>query len=163
MASNVETNERRQQRLGRRREKETDGERQARFANNNAKKQSGYMRDHYDNRLARHRKYYRNRHCEVAIIEDIGQVIDDENPQRNPGWVKVIKVEIVTVVTIDTCKSCWNCNTNILDLNTALAVDLKCNAKMKLAKCANHSVANVILEDVKATCIKLQYLMKFES
>ena len=88
-------------------------------------------------------------HCKVATIEDIGQAINDENPQGNSGQAKVIKAEIVTVVTIDTYKSCRNCNTKIPDSNTALAVCHKCNAKMKLVKCANHSVANVILEDVE--------------
>jgi len=40
-------------------------------------------------------------------------------------------------------------NTKIPDSNTALAVCHKCNAKMKLAKCANQCVANVILEDME--------------
>ena len=38
-------------------------------------------------------------------------------------------------------------NTKIPDSNTALAVCHKCNAKMKLAKCANQYVAIVTLKD----------------
>jgi len=38
-------------------------------------------------------------------------------------------------------------NTKIQDSNTALAVCDKCNAKMKLAKCANQYVAIVTLKD----------------
>lgn len=84
---------------------------------------------------------------EVTLIEDIGQVIDDEIPQGNSGQAKVVKSETITVVNIDHYKSCTNCFAKVPHSDTLLVICPKCNAKMKLAKCPNHSMANVILED----------------
>lgn len=39
-------------------------------------------------------------HSKVAVIEDIGQVVDDEIPEGNQGRAKIGKAEVVTVVTI---------------------------------------------------------------
>jgi len=41
-------------------------------------------------------------------------------------------------------KGCRNCNAKVANTGTVCA---KCNTKMKLARCANESVANVLLED----------------
>ena len=90
--------------------------------------------------------------CEITMIQDIGQVIDSENPEGSSGRAKVIKAEIVTVITIDIYKSCSNCFAKVPPTESLLVVCQKCNAKMKLAKmklakCPHQSVANVILED----------------
>ena len=42
------------------------------------------------------------------IIQDIGQVIEDEVPQGISGQAKVVKLEIITVVNTDQHKSCPN-------------------------------------------------------
>ena len=86
----------------------------------------------------------------VMQIEDIGEVVsDNEVPIPNPtGSAKVVKAEVVTVVMIDSYKSCHNCNAKVSPQpNAVLATCDKCNSKMKIAKCADQSVANVILED----------------
>ena len=44
-------------------------------------------------------------HSKVAVIEDIGQVVDDEIPEVNQGSAKVVKAEVVTVVTIVNAKA----------------------------------------------------------
>lgn len=59
----------------------------------------------------------------------------------------MIIAEIVVVVSIDVYKSCRNCHTKIIDSGTLFAVCSKCGSKVKLSKCVNCSVANVILED----------------
>ena len=83
----------------------------------------------------------------MGKIENIGEIIDDELPEGNPGRAKVILAEIVVVVSIDVYKSCRNCSTKIIDSGTLFVVCSKCGSKMKLNKCVNCSVANIILED----------------
>ena len=58
----------------------------------------------------------------------------------------VVKLEISTIVNIDQCKSCPNCFAKVPYSDLILVICPKGNAKMKLAKCPNHSIANVILE-----------------
>ena len=84
--------------------------------------------------------------CSVEKIEDIGDVIDDANPEGDLGRAKVVKAEIVVVIGVTVYKSCRYCNGKVIDRNTAVGVCSKCNTKMKIARCGNHSVANVILE-----------------
>ena len=85
--------------------------------------------------------------CDIEEIEDIGEVIDDENAASQLGKAKVVKGEIVAVVSIDIYKGCRNCNAKMVDVNGPVGVCSKCNTKMKLARCTDHCVANVILED----------------
>ena len=40
--------------------------------------------------------------CNIAAIGDMGEVVDDEVPQKN-GQLKVIKAEVAGVMSIDTC------------------------------------------------------------
>jgi len=84
--------------------------------------------------------------CGVAKIKDIGEVVD-ELPEQNQGKAKVITAEIVVVVSIEVYKSCRNCSTKIIDSGSQFAVCSKCGSKVKLSKCNDCSVANVILED----------------
>ena len=70
-------------------------------------------------------------HCEIAKIKDIGEVVDDELPEGNPGRAKVITAEIVAVVTVDKYKSCRNCNTKIIDSDTPFAMCSVANVGQK--------------------------------
>ena len=68
MASNVETDERRQERLRRRRERETDEERQARLVRN-AKLSLHKANDSTSRyRLGRRREYYQNRSAALSSV-----------------------------------------------------------------------------------------------
>ena len=84
--------------------------------------------------------------CGVAKIEGIGEVLDDELPE-NQGKVKVVTTEVVVVVSVEVYKSCRNCSMKIIDSGSQFAVCTKCGSKVKLSKCGNSSIANVILED----------------
>ena len=86
--------------------------------------------------------------CDVGKIEDIGDVVDDQLlPEGNPARAKVIAAEIVTVVSVEVYRRCRNCSTKISESDTQFVVCSKCGSKVKFSKCANGSVANVILED----------------
>lgn len=47
------------------------------------------------------------------MIEDIGQVINDESPQGNSGHAKLVTAEIISIVNIDQYKSCHNCSAKL--------------------------------------------------
>ena len=86
--------------------------------------------------------------CGINQIEDVGDVIDDESAESGSGGAKVVKGDIVAVVSLDLYKGCRNCNAKVANTSTVFGVCTKCNTKMKLTRCANQSVANVILEDL---------------
>jgi len=87
--------------------------------------------------------------CHIVEIEDIGNVIDDETAESESGRAKVVKGDIVAVTSLDLYKGCRNCNAKVVDNNAnAMAVCSKCSTKMKVARCTNQKVANVILEGI---------------
>ena len=65
----------------------------------------------------------------------------------NQAALKAVKAEIVAIIVIDVYNGCRNCNAKVIGAHGAMDVCSKCNTKMKMARCTNQSVANVILED----------------
>ena len=84
---------------------------------------------------------------EIAIIEDIGEVIDDQSPVENSGRAKVITSDIVSVAKVDEYKSCYNCSSKLSHSDAPLIVCQKCNAKMKAHRCQTQRMADITLED----------------
>ena len=84
----------------------------------------------------------------VEEIEDIGEVADDVNPEDGTGRAKVVKGDIVGILgNVDTYKSCRSCNGKIIDTKAPIGVCSKCNSKMKVARCSDHTVVNAMLVD----------------
>ena len=68
------------------------------------------------------------------MIEDIGEVIDDENVASQSGSAKVVKGEIVAVIAIDMYKGYCNCNAKMINGNGPVGVCSKCSTKVKFTK-----------------------------
>jgi len=103
--------------------------------------------------------------CDIVEIEDIGNVIDHDHQsaESESGRAKVVKADIVAVTSLDVCKGCRNCNAKVVDSSGSTVGECnKCNAKMKLAKCTNQSVANVVLEDRDKMNYQVTILMILE-
>ena len=86
--------------------------------------------------------------CGIEEIDDIGNVVDDENPVDGVRRAIVVKADIVGIIgNVDTYKSCCSCNGKIIETNAPIGVCSKCNSKMKITRCSDHSVVNVMLLD----------------
>ena len=81
--------------------------------------------------------------CGINEIEDISDAVD-ESAESGSGEAKVVKG--VAVVSIDMYKGCRNCNAKVANTGTVMGVCAKCNTKIKLGRCANLNVVNVLLE-----------------
>ena len=86
--------------------------------------------------------------CQITQIDDMQEVIDNEVTAPGTGQAKVFK-DVANVVSIDTYKHCLNCNAKVLltDSDAVIAICSKCSSTMKVAKCATHNVASVMLQD----------------
>ena len=86
--------------------------------------------------------------CVIEEIDDIGNVVDDEDPEDGVRRANVVKAEIVGIIcNVDTYKSCRSCSGTIIETDAPIGVCSKCNSKMKIARCSNHRVVNVMLLD----------------
>jgi len=83
----------------------------------------------------------------IAIIEDIGEVIDNESPQGSSGRAKVVTSDIISVAKVDEYKSCYNCTAKLSNSDTPLIVCQKFNAKMKVTRCPSQRMADITLEN----------------
>ena len=69
--------------------------------------------------------------CVIEEIDDVGNVIDDEDPEDGVRRANVIKADIVC--NVDAYKSCRSCNGTIIETDAPIGVCSKCNSKMKIA------------------------------
>ena len=83
--------------------------------------------------------------CVIEEIDDIENVIDDEVPEDGVRRANVVKADIVG--NVDTYKSCRSCNGKIIESDAPIGLCSKCNSKMKIARCIDHRVVNVLLLD----------------
>ena len=84
----------------------------------------------------------------MTSTEDIAEVIDDVNTEDS-GRAKVFKGEIIVVTGLDTYKGCVNCGAKVLEMNGILADCSKCGTKMKISRCRQQSVENIVLKDIE--------------
>ena len=83
----------------------------------------------------------------IELKDDIGDVVGEETIFDGSGDVKVLNAEIVGVISCESYGSCRNCDGKVIQVNEILGKCVKCNAKLKLAKCSSKKVGRIIIED----------------
>ena len=87
----------------------------------------------------------------IELVPDIGEVVEDDPDDGEGNNVTIVMGQIIGIKSIDTYKSCNSCNTKVEETDCAITKCHKCGMLQKASKCAETTVARLLLDVNKDT------------
>lgn len=84
---------------------------------------------------------------EITVIDDLGEVIDDEAVIESTSGLKHITGEIIGVVNFTEYPSCLACKSKVDKINDLLGKCTRCALSLKWNRCTMSQAAKFIIED----------------